>query len=636
MDLKAQSTYTSKTIKNFIVTPSGRFVDENGNTVTVSNVNQYLTDKKEFLQEVANGTLGTSTDPRFVVRSLNYTDTDEKSKTKDPDYVNNFDHLVLENIPSNLSPADLQKLQKVVAQTFGNLDMFFVADKRPYLYTGERQVLTRFDNMANGTQENHLHILVNRHSIANRSDLVNELQFCNDPEKSKALQKAIDNSIGKDKVLMQSCDFTNDNYVSKFTLELLNKNLIANGLSPLTHYTLADGRSSSNQAVSQQTKLLTKEIQEEQYTPEIVDKVIAKATEEKSYSLDSVIIQKRLNTNNSKINELTEELKRLASESRMLEEAQQTINDNITLKHVIQNQNAIIEDLNAQLLAKNHIAEQLEERNKLLDERANNLNNTIISIYDSLDIPIGENSKDGADLKSSILSLIEVKDEEYKLLDDELKTEKENHQKTIAEKEAIKEAEKKANEELANVKIENSNLVTQLAKEQSLNATLNKSVESMEKVNASVSKHNEALEIQLSETRTSNSNLTGQNNSLKAEIAKLKADHQKQIDEYKAQQEKAEKALNEERAKVSKLEKENNEFRAFATSFFNDVGTKIKNLAKALSNYGKTIDTPEKKAEFKGITDNASSLVKSLQDKFNKPQEHGRNDNDPNKPKSKK
>lgn len=630
MDLKAQSTYTSKTIKNFIVTPSGRFVDENGNTVTVSNVNQYLTDKKEFLQEVANGTLGTSTDPRFVVRSLNYTDTDEKSKTKDPDYVNNFDHLVLENIPSNLSPSDLQKLQKVVAQTFGNLDMFFVADKRPYLYTGERQVLTRFDNMGNGTQENHLHILVNRHSIANRSDLVNELQFCNDPEKSKALQKAIDNSIGKDKVLMQSCDFTNDNYVSKFTLEILNKNLIANGLSPLTHYTLADGRSSSNQAVSQQTKLLTKEIQEEQYTPEIVDKVIAKATEEKSYSLDSVIIQKRLNTNNSKINELTEELKRLASESRMLEEAQQTVNDNITLKQEIQNKNDVIEDLNGQLLAKNHIAEQLEERNK-------DLQNKVSGIYEAFEIPLD------SDLKDGIQHILEQKDNDYSTLDEELKavngelkTEKENHNKTKEEKAKAEEQNKVMAEELESVKLENSNLATQLTKEQSLNATLNKSVESMEKVNVSVSKHNEALEIQLAETRTTNSNLNGVNNALKAEIAKLKQDHENQLKEYKAEKEKAEKSLKEEQAKVSKLEKENNEFRAFATTFFNEVGTKIKNLAKALSGYGKTLDTPEKKAEFKGIADNASSLVKSFQDKFNKPQEHGNNDNDPNKPKFKK
>lgn len=630
MDLKAQSTYTSKTIKNFIVTPSGRFVDENGNTVTVSNVNQYLTDKKEFLQEVANGTLGTSTDPRFVVRSLNYTDTDEKSKTKDPDYVNNFDHLVLENIPTNLSPADLQKLQTVVAKTFGQLDMFFVADKRPYLYTGKRQVLTRFDNMGNGTQENHLHILVNRHSIANRSDLVNELQFCNDPEKSKALQKAIDNSIGKDKVLMQSCDFTNDNYVSKFTLELLNKNLIANGLSPLTHYTLADGRSSSNQAVSQQTKLLTKEIQEEQYTPEIVDKVIAKATEEKSYSLDSVIIQKRLNTNNSKINELTEELKRLASESRMLEEAQQTVNDNITLKQEIQNKNDVIEDLNGQLLAKNHIAEQLEERNK-------DLQNKVSGIYEAFEIPLD------SDLKDGIQHILEQKDNDYSTLDEELKavngelkTEKENHNKTKEEKAKAEEQNKVMADELESVKLENSNLATQLTKEQSLNATLNKSVESMEKVNASVSKHNEALEIQLAETRTTNSNLNGVNNALKAEIAKLKQDHENQLKEYKAEKEKAEKSLKEEQAKVSKLEKENNEFRAFATTFFNEVGTKIKNLAKALSGYGKTLDTPEKKAEFKGIADNASSLVKSFQDKFNKPQDNSHSDNDPNKPKFKK
>lgn len=631
MDLKAQSTYTSKTIKNFIVTPSGRFVDENGNTVTVSNVNQYLTDKKEFLQEVANGSLGVSTDPRFVVRSLNYTDTDEKSKTKDPDYVNNFDHLVLENIPSNLSPADLQKLQKVVAQTFGNLDMFFVANNRPYLYSGERQVLARFDNMANGTQENHLHILVNRHSIANRSDLVNELQFCNDPEKSKAIQKALDFSIGKDKVLMQSCDFTNDNYVSKFTLELLNKNLIANGLSPLTHYTLADGRSSSNQAVSQQTKLLTKEIQEEQYTPEIVDKVIAKATEEKSYSLDSVIIQKRLNTNNSKINELTEELKRLASESRMLEEAQQTVNDNITLKQEIQNQNAVIQSLNDKIQVKDNAVAEWREKYSEIQGTVNN-------IYEALEIPIE------TDLKDGIQNIIKQKDDDYSTLDEELKSvnvelkqEKENHKKTKEEKEKA--------EELKDVAItENSRLASELEKEKSLNETLNKSVSSMEKVNASVSKHNEALEIQLAETRTNNSNLKAEiikakndyDELLKAEIDKLKKDHQKQLDEYKADKEKAEKSLKAEQDKVSKLEKENNEFRAFATTFFNDVGTKIKNLAKAPSGYGKTLDTPEKKAEFKGIADNASSLVKSFQDKFNKPQDNSHSDNDPNKPKFKK
>ena len=636
--LKALGEFTqegSTSIKTLVVTKSGQYLDGDGNIITLANFGQYMTPKVDLYNQVIRGELGSSTDPKYLKRGLSY--NNKVSKVDDPtatnihlDYTNNYDHLAIDGLPANLSDSDLEKYKSVVAETFGKLNAFFVADNKPNLIMGERQVLVRIDKMANGTQDPHIHIVANRHSIAKRDDLVTELQFCTDTEKKKALQKAIDFSVGKDKVLMQSCNFSSNNYVNAIVINELNKNLVNAGLSPLTGYTMSNNKG-TNAPISQESKAKAKEIVLENYTPESVEKLIQK-TETEVTSLDSVILQKRLAGNNSRIAELSEELARLASESRTLNEAQTALNENVLLKQEIQVKDGIIADFNNEVFTKNEAIETLEATKK-------ELTNIVNSVRDTFEIPYE------VDLKTGVSAIVEnlVNNEanlqdEFKIfketaLDTEtsLKLEINTYQNTLEKTQEDLATEKEKVEEykaqLFKEQTEKAVLAEQVKQAQDLNGILNNSVSSMKSVN-------ESQAIQLTEAHTKNSNLSGENQKLRDELKALKEAHYKELETLS--NEKA--VLTKANTELKKVNEENDKkFREFATSFISEVGSKIKTLANALKVFGKKIDDPEKAKELKNIADGTNSLIKSFQDKYNPKVTDTQKDNsDPNKNKYKK
>lgn len=567
MKLKVMATYSSSTVGGFLTTPSGHFLKDDGTIATIDD----LTLLRKMYEDVTpdpndqnqSKKMVSYTDEKYVKKSLG--NTDKTGSNKAPEYVDQFDHIVIEDIPLGV---DLDDFKKIVKEQI-NSDLFYTWNKGngsiSNIYaTGEHEILDRID--VTNTGNRHYHLLVNRRGIVSKEQLERDLEKwknSNDVNKNIVID-GISNCLGKmkingfDKAMAQSLSFDDKN-VQNIIIPKISKALQDNGISPLVFGGTNNSKPSqdgNNRKTTPEAKIAVNEIVDNGFSEEAVNKVVEEIQTQEFSTTDSIIIQKRLDENKTKAEQLATELQKLVSESRQLEQAQKAVNENGMLIIKINSLNKVIEDKDNKLSEKDKYIETLKG---IHQDELEELNK---------DYRVKVNQKDEEILEKT--SKISELEEEFNTVWEDKKAVEEQfkdyQEKTDKELEQIPELKKA---------LDNANKLNE--QYQSMFETLQKNIEEEKQRTKAETEKVKLVESKLSE--------------MIEKFNQEQAQKQKALEEVKQAQEEARQAQEDKK----ELAKANQELKA-VNSTLSSTLTQFANLSAKLKNqYGAFIGTVKDK-----------------------------------------
>lgn len=550
MQLIALNSYNGKDIANHMSSSSGDYFDADGKAITYADLIQ----KKSLQEKVLNGEIASTTDPRYIVRDAKKKGDDSgPSYEKSSDYQKNFDHFVVEGIPPNLTEDQYNKYQQIITDEFRNLKSFYATKDNGFLHLGERQVLSRLDTDTTGHK--HLHIVVNRMAIVSKSTVEealkdfreqNDLTNLTDNQKLHvaSLEKALAfmNKAGKDKALEQPAEF-DKSYLQKQLLENINATLTNNGLAPIGASGTYSQNGNSNRKTTEESKKAVAEIEADNFSEESAVKAIEKINDTQFSSLDSVILQRKLEENKKKAQAVSDELMRINAENRVLLEAQIAFNNATVLTQQNEVLNKKVEELEAKVIETVEVKEKLEievsSKDDFITKQSEKVQGLQIQV-DELKEEVSneklnaENIKDELDEADKARRELEEKNKSL-VADNAQLDAMFNETKNDLDDEKIKSAKyAQESESYANmVKTQQSMLETmqkQIEQNQAIIDAQNKATKELQEKLASAHNDNNALKIAADEALTrvveldkANETLSNQNKSIEASNTVLTA-----------------------------------------------------------------------------------------------------------------
>lgn len=615
MDITNTKSYTSNDATRHLSGPSGVYFDEDGNQVTANTIQTRMSQ----FQRVKNGEIGTTTRAGYVLRSMPYTGSAAREEPKKaPDNQLNFDHIVIEKIPANANAAEIQK---TVIDKFKNIDYFMVNDKgTSQLFLGEREVYSRIDVKPDGSQ--HIHLFVNRMALVSKEKLNKKLAEMtasgvsfDEPETAlkhiKALKDALVNIGNKNLALEQSVDF-NEHYFQSHISKAINEELSKKGIAPVGDwgsYSLPD---SSNVKITPETKKLVVSLETDGYSDDSVNELLQNVENEQFSSLDAVIIQKKITTNKEKLNSLAEEIRRITSESRQLEEAQKAV-------MIVEQLSFDNKNLNSEVVKlREDIVNTIVDKTKV-EETLSRVNENINSIRDKLELsyemPIVEAVINLVEQKNNENENIAQEKEELELV---LNTKIQKEQELVAEKEVIIESINQELDKLRNVEAQNELLKSTIAQKDSIIETkdtqidiiknnrdeLKDRVDNLESVNEQLTDRNDSLVEINKANKEENQKLSNDNAQLVAAIEKLKQEKEAMSNINKSQADTIGK-LGEDKDKLVQELAEKDTIIKTLTDLYKEVKARLSSTTEKLKvAISKLATTEVKKEVTKVITDN--------------------------------
>lgn len=605
MKFKIVAQYSAKTIHAHLATPSGKYIKEDGTELKYDDLMQV----KSMYEQVLSGEYEFTGLKQNLKRELSYTNDGTDADSKQPlalDYRNNFDHIIIENIPAS---ADAEAIRDAIKDSLNSV-ISYEAQKRDkgkvnvthQMPAGEKQIFTRIETADSGNK--HIHILMNKRGFLTKDIIEKELEANkNNSLVVSKLNETLEKMkiAGVDKALAQALNLQ-ATYDQKLMGELINKTLISRGLSPIESFGSFTASADSNKKTTSEAKQAINEIVNNDFDEETVSKVVEEIQKQEYSSVDSVIIQKRIAENKDKAEQLASELQKLSSESRQLEHAQKAINENFALKNNVEKLSSSIEQITKTIEEKDNYIQQLK------------------------DIHIDELDEINRDYRLKISS----KNEELEQKKQELEKVNEEFEVIWKDKESLekelKEHIEKSNKKIDEISINNEKLkdnIYSIEKEKEtlieLNKSLNQNNESQKTIISTkdeiINTKNEVIRNKDTEfdkfREESNQRriefqkkideLHQQGENYVKEIEELKKqraiEHQKLIDETKAKF--------EFENKLKEIKEENNSLKSLVKS----VGEKFAKVTDILSKLASKMTNEEKKEAAK-VFDNTDDVFK--------------------------